>query len=86
MQGNGFYKDIETIKTDVREIKDDLSHSIDGLTVAVKELTSKFDNWIHVAENQIPIKAVMAMFVILVLALAGVEGIDWLFKSYLKMP
>lgn len=80
--GNGYYKDIQQIKDDVSEIKDDLSSSIDRLTTAVNGLTMKFDAWIHVAENSIPLKAVFWMFVILVLAMTGVEGLNALLKFY----
>lgn len=83
-EGNGYFKELQQIKQGVDEIRDDLSHSIDKLSMSVDLLTGEFRNFIRVAENSIPIKAVFLMFGILVLALVGVEGADWLFKSYLK--
>lgn len=80
VESNGYYKEIVAIKADVKEIKDDLSQSIDNLTTAVHALTSKFDNWIHVAEQSIPIKAVFWMFLIMVLGLVGTEGVKALAK------
>lgn len=80
--GNGYYQDIKKIKEDVSEIKDDLSGSIDRLTVAVNALTTKFDTWIHVAEHSVPLKAVFWMFIILVLAMTGVEGLQALLRFY----
>ena len=76
---NGHYKEqLNRIQADVNEIKDDLSHSIDKLTEAVHGLTGKFDAWMRVAEQSIPIKAVFWMFLIMVLALVGVEGVKYL--------
>jgi len=83
---NGIYNELKLIKSGVNEIKDDLSHSIDKLAASVDGLTNEFRNFIRIAENSIPVKAVYMMFLILVLALVGVEGADWLFKQYLKIP
>ena len=83
MEGNGIQKELEKIQAGVDEIKDDLSHSINSLAIAVNGLTAKFDNWIRVAENSIPIKAVFWMFLILVLAMVGVEGVQAFAKVYL---
>lgn len=84
-ENNGIYKELKLIHDGVTEIKDDLSHSIDKLSVSVDSLTKEFSNFIRVAEHSVPIKAVYMMFLVLVLALVGVEGADWLFKSYLKV-
>lgn len=78
-EGNGYYKEqLSKIQSDVTEIKDDLSHSIDRLTDAVHALTSKFDAWMRVAKQSIPIKAVFWMFLIMVLGLTGIEGVKYL--------
>lgn len=81
---NGFHKDLQEIKNDVNEIKDHLASSVLQLADAVNNLSARFDLFMRIAENAIPIKAVFLMFLILILALIGVEGADWLFKTYLK--
>lgn len=78
------HKDIEDIKRDVGEIKDHLAESVLELASAVNGLSSRFDLFMRIAENAIPIKAVFLMFMVLILAIVGVEGADWLFKTYLK--
>jgi hypothetical protein len=80
---NGVYKEgilreLHSIQKGVDDIKDDLAHSIDKLTVAVNTLTNQFSQFIRVAENSIPVRAVMWMFGILVLAMIGVEGVQYL--------
>jgi len=75
VNGNGYHQDIERIKKDVGEIKTSLTDSIDNLTTAVQALSTQFGAFIRVAENSIPIKAVFWMFLILVLAMVGVEGV-----------
>jgi hypothetical protein len=66
------------------DIRDDLSISVKDLTSAVNRLADRFDAFLLIAQNAVPIKAVMLMFGILVLALVGVQGSKWLFESYLK--
>ena len=86
---NGAWKQLEEIGSDVKEIKDDLSHSVDKLSQAVDRLTEKFDNFIHVAQNSIPVKAVFWLMGIMVLGLVGVEGaknLGGLAKFWLGMP
>lgn len=83
-QGNGYYKEIQEIRSDVKDIKDDLSHSIDKLSEAVNALCIRVDSAIQVAQNVIPIKAVMWMFGILVITMLGVEGVQVFAKLYLK--
>lgn len=93
---NGALKEtLLKIESDVGEIKDDLSKSIDKLTNAVEKLTvqvdtlninfrDKVEDFIKIIAKMIPLKVVAMMFGILVLALAGIEGVDWFFKQYLK--
>lgn len=72
---NGAYKvQLDNIEHDVREIKDDLSTSVMALTHAVERLTERFDSFIQVAQNSVPIKAVFWLMGIMVLGLVGVEG------------
>lgn len=88
---NGHIRDdISTIRKDVSEMKDDLASavkdlhvSIHDLTQSITRLTDRWDVFSNSILNSIPIRAVMAMFGILVLALVGVQGAEWLFKSYL---
>lgn len=110
-EGNGFYKQqLDTIQSDVKEIKDDLSLAIsnlsrsvdkfsltidsltaklsimDKLVEAVQSISSKFDSWIRVAENVVPIRFVLwilaGVLILVVLLFAGVEGI----RALLKIP
>lgn len=82
MEGNGYYKDpwskLEKIDSGVEEIKTELSKSIDGLALAVTNLSNKFDLWMNIAANQVPLKAVFWMFFIVVLSMVGVEGVKYL--------
>lgn len=80
---NGIHEEIREIKRDVLGIKDDLAISLNRVADALNILNTKFDQFIKVAENSIPIKAVFWMFLILILGLVGVEGADYLFKHYL---
>jgi len=110
-EGNGVYKhQLDIIQTDVKEIKDDisrslnnLSHAVDKFSLTVEALTvklsimdklveavqaiaSKFDSWIRVAENVVPIRFVLwilaGVLILVVLLFAGVEGI----RALLKIP
>lgn len=86
-EGNGVYKmQLDKIESDVSEIKDDLAHAIEGLTAAVTGLSSKFDAWVRVAENVVPIRFVLwilaGVLILVVLLFAGVEGI----RALLKIP
>lgn len=83
-ESNGIMKqEIHNIASDVKEIKDDLGGSVDRLTSSIDRLSDRFDDFMRVAENSIPIRAVFLMFVILVLALVGVEGAQFIFKEFL---
>lgn len=73
--GNGTYLKLAHIEQDVKEIKDDLSHSIDKLTHSIDNLCSKFESFMIIAQNSIPIKAVFWLIGIMVLGLVGIEGI-----------
>ena len=74
------HKKLDLIENDVREIRDDLTTAINGLTVAVTTLSQKFDSFIHIAQNSIPIKAVFWLMAIMVLGLVGIEGVKALPK------
>jgi len=88
-EGNGVYKKLEVIEQDVKDIKDDLATAVNLLTsavgaqtkaleahtTAVNNLSYKFDTFINVAQNSLPIKAVFWLLGIIVLALVGVEGV-----------
>lgn len=70
----GHYKKLEIIEQDVKDIKEDLSTAVNGLTHAIDKLTSKFDIFMHVAQNAIPVKAVFWIITIMILGLVGIEG------------
>ena len=86
---NGVYRKLEIIENDVKDIRDDLATAVNLLTsavnaqtkaleahtTAVNNLSYKFDTFIHVAQNSLPIKAVFWLLLIIVLALVGVEGV-----------
>lgn len=74
-QNGELKKQIGQIGEDVHEIKDELAKSVDNLTNAVNTLSSKFDNFINVAQNSLPIKAVFWLLAIMVFGLVGVEGV-----------
>lgn len=74
------------VEHDIEEIKDDLTSAVKDLTNAVNTLNTKFESFIVVAANSIPIKAVIWMFMTLVLSMVGVQGAKWLFEVYLKAP
>ena len=75
LEQNGAWKKLESIQSDVKEIKDELSHSIDKLSLSVDKLAAKFDSFISVAQNSLPIKAVVWLMSIMVLGLVGIEGV-----------
>lgn len=74
------HRKLDLIEKDVHEIRDDLTTAINGLTVAVTTLSQKFDSFIHIAQNSIPIKAVFWLMAIMVLGLVGIEGVKALPK------
>jgi len=59
---------------------------VTALTDAVKSLNHHFSIYINVAQNAIPVKAVMWMFGILVLTMAGIEGLKLLPKIWGVIP
>lgn len=82
-ENNGAYKfneRFDKIDREMVEMKDDLASAIRELTEAVKTLNIHFTTFITVAQTAIPIKAVFWMFFILVLTIAGIEGIKLLPK------
>lgn len=66
---------INEIGENVHEIKDNLARSVEGLTVAVNSLSAKLDNFMNIAQNSLPIKAVFWLLAIMVFGLVGVEGV-----------
>lgn len=79
-EGNGIYSELKIINGKVESLKDDLSTSIDHLTIAVNKLGDAFDRFVHVAENSLPIKMVYWLLVIMILGLVGIEGVKSLPK------
>lgn len=85
----GVYDRLGIIESDVKDIKDDLATAVNLLTTAVStqtkaiethttavtNLSYKFDTFINVAQNSLPVKAVFWLLGIIVLALVGVEGV-----------
>ena len=72
---NGHLKSrLDSIEKGVYEIKDDLSQSIDRLSVAVDRLSDKFEAFLEIAESSMPIKAVVWLMGLMVLGLIGIEG------------
>ena len=69
------HRKLDLIEKDVHEIRDDLTTAINGLTVAVTTLSQKFDSFIHIAQNSIPVRAVFWLMAIMVLGLVGIEGV-----------
>lgn len=78
MKENGIHDKLDHIDKNVEFIRDDIAGSIQGLTNAVDRLTGKIDDFIDVARNSVPIKAVFWLMAIMVLGLIGVEGIKHL--------
>ena len=74
------HKKLDLIENDVREIRDDLATAINGLTEAVNTLSQRFDAFLNIAQNSIPIKAVFWLMAIMVLGLVGIEGVKALPK------
>ena len=74
-KANGVFAELKIIKEDVKDIKDDLSHSIDHLTIAVNALTQKFEMFILAAQNSIPVKAMYWIMGMMILGLVGIEGV-----------
>lgn len=86
---NGLLSKLLVIESDVKDIKDDLATAVNLLTSAVttqtealkahtnavSNLSFKFDTFINVAQNSLPIKAVFWLLGIILLALIGVEGV-----------
>lgn len=75
LQNGELHSRINEIGEDVHEIKDNLARSVEGLTVAINGLSSKLDNFMIVAQNSLPIKAVFWLLAIMVFGLVGVEGV-----------
>jgi len=88
-ENNGITKLAERfgkVEQDIEDIKDDLTGAVKELSNAVNTLNTKFEGFITIAANSIPIKAVIWMFMTLVLSMVGVQGAKWLFEVYLKVP
>lgn len=80
---NGYEEGFNKIQSDIHGMRDDLSRAIIELTNAVNRLGDRFDTFLNIAQNSIPIKAVMWMFFVLVIGLVGVEGCKFIFDIYL---
>lgn len=87
---NGLYVKLIALQSSVDQMKDEqdsISGVLSGLTSAINNLAlivTNLGNKIDSVRDAIPIKVVAWMFVILVLTIAGIQGLDWLFKVYLK--
>ena len=73
----------ERIENQLDNIKDELAHAVRDLTAAVNRLSDKMEGLEEVWQGSMPVKVVAWMFAILVLALAGVQGVEYLFKAVL---
>lgn len=80
LQTNGVYERLGKIDQNVDEMKIDFVIAVKDLTTAINGLSLK----IEAVKDSIPIKVVAWMFGILVIALIGVQGTQWLFHEYLK--
>lgn len=84
-QSNGkiIYERFDRLDHEIQDLRDDLATSVRELTTAVTRLADKVDAFALVASTSVPIKIIFWMFGILVLALAGVEGVQALFKLHI---
>lgn len=71
------------IEGQLDDIRDELSGSVRQLTAAVNRLCDKMEALERMWQGSIPIKMVAYMFGILVLAIAGVQGVQYFFKGML---
>lgn len=85
---NGYDFRFNKIDDDLADIRDHLAktlqqtnESIDRLSKSIDKLNLSFDAFLLFAQNNIPVKVVFWMFLILVLTIAGVEGIKHLSMS-----
>jgi hypothetical protein len=75
-QNNGFHE----LQQDVRYIKDSLVEAIDQLSSSINALTMRLEIFIEAQKEVIPVNVVWWMFMILFLLLAGKESLEFLFK------
>jgi uncharacterized protein YukE len=96
-------KRFDKVDEELNDLKDDLAKAIRGLSMSidrqstsilsfdstVDKLNTKFESFLHIASNAIPIKAVGWMFAIIlifvVLLIAGIEGIKVLSKAWMPL-
>jgi K+-sensing histidine kinase KdpD len=69
-----------------KESHQDVQEVVRELAAAVQALNQHFTIYINIAQNAIPIKAVMWMFLILVLTMAGIEGLKLIPKFWGILP
>lgn len=78
---NGVYKELTVIRSDIGDLKDSIQNlvsSIDNLSEGVIEF-KKFSE--RIFRDSVPLKIVIYMFGILLVSLAGIEGMKWVFKA-----
>lgn len=73
-------RDLEEVKQKLSEDRKDLSQ----LPAAINNLSSSIHEFKKLFSKAVPIDIVAWMFMILVLALSGVEAVQWIFKSFLN--
>lgn len=74
----GLTEAIKETSLQSKESHKDVESVVKELAKAVQALNNHFTVYINVAQNAIPVKAVMWMFLILVITMAGIEGLKLL--------
>ena len=82
----GLTEAIKETSEQSRESHRDVEAVVKELAKAVQALNQHFTVYINVAQNAIPMKAVMWMFGILVLTMAGIEGLKLLPRFFGVIP
>lgn len=82
MEGNGHIKEkVFQIADDVEQLKDNLAESILGLKMSIDILSERIKNSAEAHRDSVPIRLVLMLFAIVVLAFAGGAGVAAL-KNY----
>lgn len=70
----------DQVSEELEDVKHSLTDSIEGLSSAIRMLSTKIDTLVTMYQHAVPIKVVWWMFIILLASLLGVEGIKEVFK------
>ena len=70
------------LEAKIESLEDKLGDAIKQLTTAILQLTNKIDS----VRDAVPLKVVGWMFAILVLTIAGLEGVKVLSKYFVGLP